>query len=110
MAFAERLCIKNNQNGVQLLATQKPIKRPGWWEAKLVLFWMLATLGGVGNRGPPVQRSTSSPPPTPDYQGARTFRGQELLYTEGQGWGGVATCQNITVISDSHLEIGHAVV
>ena len=105
MAFTEGLCIKSNQKWGP--ATQKPIKRPGWWEGKLVLFWMLATVGGVGNRGPPVQRPTSSPPPTPDYQGARPFRGHELLYTEGQGWGGVATC---TVISDSHLEIGHAVV
>ena len=77
MAFTERLCIKSNQKWGP--ATQKPIKRPGWWEGKLVLFWMLATVGGVGNRGPPVQRPTSSPPPTPDYQGARPFRGQELL-------------------------------
>ena len=31
------------ERAVQLLATQKPLKRPDWWEGTFVLFWMLAT-------------------------------------------------------------------
>ena len=31
------------ESRVQLLAAQKPIKRPGWWKGKFVLFWMPAT-------------------------------------------------------------------
>ena len=30
-------------SGVQLLTTQKPVKRPAWWKGKFALFWMLAT-------------------------------------------------------------------
>ena len=32
--------------GVQLLAAQKAINRPGWWKGKFVLFQVAATVGG----------------------------------------------------------------
>ena len=32
------------QDGVWLLAVQKPISRPGWWKGKFALFQMLATV------------------------------------------------------------------
>ena len=78
MAFAERLCIKSNQKWGPAACHSKANKEARLMGRK-VLVWMLATVGRVENRGPPVQRSTSSPPPTPDYQGARPFRGQALL-------------------------------
>ena len=56
--------------GVRLLATQKPLKRPGWKGR----FLDAAKVGMWG-----VDASLS----------------------------GEATCRNSTVISDSHLEIGH---
>ena len=34
--------------GVWLLATQKPINRPGWWKAKFALFQMSASATGEG--------------------------------------------------------------
>ena len=34
---------------VQLLAAQKPINRPGWWEGKFALFQMLTTQGEGGH-------------------------------------------------------------
>ena len=57
------------ENGIRLLATQKPTKRPGWWKGKFVLFQMLAT-GGGGWRTP-VQSPTS---PLPLTVGAFTDR------------------------------------
>mgnify|MGYP006996431933 CR=1 FL=1 len=36
------------QSGIQLLATPKPLKRPGWWKEKFALFWLLATGGQEG--------------------------------------------------------------
>ena len=30
------------ESGVWSFATQKPIKRPGWWNGKFTLFWMPA--------------------------------------------------------------------
>ena len=40
------------QSGVQLLTTQKPIKRPGWWKRKCASFWMpaMGCGGGEGRR------------------------------------------------------------
>ena len=35
--------------GVWLLATQKLMKRQGWWKGKFALFWMLATGVGAGS-------------------------------------------------------------
>ena len=32
------------QDGVWLLAVQKPMSRPGWWKGKFALFQMLATV------------------------------------------------------------------
>ena len=34
---------------VQLLTSQKSLKRPGWWKGKYALFWMLTTRGQGGN-------------------------------------------------------------
>ena len=42
------------ESRVRLLAAQKPIKRVGWWEGKLALFWMPANsslVWGVGGAG-----------------------------------------------------------
>ena len=36
------ICRDVIQSGVQLLTTQKPTKRPGWWKGKFALFWMPA--------------------------------------------------------------------
>ena len=36
--------------GIQLLATQKSINRPGWWKGKFALFQMPATGGQQGSR------------------------------------------------------------
>ena len=33
------ICRDVIQSGVQLLTTQKPTKRPGWWKGKSALFW-----------------------------------------------------------------------
>ena len=49
----------------RLLATQKPIKKPGWWKGKFALFQMPATGGGD-------QRPTPSVPP-PTSKGVRAF-------------------------------------
>ena len=37
--------ISISESGITLLASQKPIKRLGWWRRKCALFWMLATWG-----------------------------------------------------------------
>ena len=52
-------------HGVQLLATQKPTNRPGWWKGTFALFQMLAT-GGWGWQ-------TSVQRPTPPQQAVRAF-------------------------------------
>ena len=41
------------KSGIRLLATQKPIKRQGWWKGKFALFWMPATSreGGLLSKG-----------------------------------------------------------
>ena len=69
------------ENGIRLLGTQKPTKRPGWWERKLALFWIPATGAGGGIWGQgcmPVQGSTLSH--------IHTTSGQELLQAEGGGY------------------------
>ena len=48
------------ENGVRLLTTQKPLKRPCWWKGKFALFWILATW-------------------------EKDSRGQQLLHAEGGG-------------------------
>ena len=61
------------ETGVQLLATQKPVKRLNWWKGKLALFWMPATQGrGRVDTYP----EAISPPPM-------TISGQELLQLDG---------------------------
>ena len=42
-------CSIVTDNGVLLLAAQKPKKRPSWWKEKFTLFWMSATAVGVGD-------------------------------------------------------------
>ena len=84
--------------GFWLLAAQKPINRPGWWKEKFALFQTPATDAGGGWQMF-VQRSL--PPQCPTHQQAE---GWELLKT---GVGEGATCRNSTVISNSHLQIGH---
>ena len=44
-----QICYLKDICGVRLLATQKPIHRPGWWKGKLALFQLLAP-GGGGSR------------------------------------------------------------
>ena len=78
-------------HGVQLLATQKPINRPGWWKGTFALFQMLAT-GGWGWQ-------TSVQRPTPPQKA-----GGESFYRQS---GGEGTCRNSTVVSNNHLQIGH---
>ena len=85
------------ENGVWLLPSQKPAKRPGWWERKLALFWIPATRAGGGYGGGDVCLSRGQLPATYIKQVGKSFyRPRE-----------VATCKNSTVSSDSHLEIGH---
>ena len=56
--------------GVQLLAAQKAINRPGWWKGKFVLFQVAATVGGGWQTS--VQRPTPHPAAT-DKRGVRAF-------------------------------------
>ena len=79
------------KSGVQLLATQKPIKRPGWWKGKFALFWMLATMG----EGRCLSKGRL--PPHPQQSVGKSF------YRRREG----ATCRNSTVSSDRPLDIGH---
>ena len=60
--------------GVQLLATQKPINRSGWWKGKLALFQMWQLSGGGLTS---VQRLTPH---------LLTTSGARALYTEGEGY------------------------
>ena len=53
-------------SGVWLLATEKPMKRPGWWEGKFAAFWMLAT--GWGSRKDSYPKTNSPQHPHTDYQ------------------------------------------
>ena len=87
------------ENGIRLLATQKPTKRPGWWERKLALFWIPATGVGGGYGGGDVCLSRGQLLATYIQQVGKSF------YRLREG----ATCRNSTVSSDSHLEIGHTV-
>ena len=58
------------ESGVWLLATQKLLKRPGWWKGEFALVWMLATgVGGV--EGGCVSKGRLPP--------SLTISGQELL-------------------------------
>ena len=59
------------ESGVWLLASQKPIMRPGWWKWKFALFWMITT-GVLGGGQMPVQR-LSTLPPLPWQSGAKSF-------------------------------------
>ena len=79
---------------VQLLATQKPVNRPGWWKGKFALFQMLAT--GDGEGGKHLSKGQSHNPPPHDNQGVR-------LFIDRVG-GGEVTSRKITVISNSHLQ------
>ena len=89
----ERMC------GFWLLATQKPINRPGWWKEKFALFQMLATEAGGGWQMF-VQRPLFPSALLTNKQGGESF------YRQSRGVGGV-TCRNTTIISNSHLQIGH---
>ena len=83
------------ENGVRLLTTQKPLKRPGWWKRKFALLCMPATNEGEGKQTP-VQRLSSLP---------LSVSVEELLLTEEE-----ATYRNSTVNSvilklvTSHLD------
>ena len=66
-------CLIVTESGVRLLATQKPIKRPGWWKGNCFIL-------DAGNRGMgrvdacPKADSTPTPTPTPrDNQWATAF-------------------------------------
>ena len=59
--------------GVWLLATQKPISRPGWRKGKFALFQMLATGGEGGSRRGGWQPSVQRPTPPSDKQAVRAF-------------------------------------
>ena len=81
---------------VWLLATQKPINRPGWLKGSWLYFrcWQL---GGWGEEAWVVDicPKANSTLPTPNKQGVRAF-----IDRGGQGG---STCRNSTVISNSHL-------
>ena len=47
------------ESGVQLLTTQKPIKRPDWLKGKFALFWMPETR--EYSRADPCPRANSTP-------------------------------------------------
>ena len=66
------------------------MERPGWWEGKFVLLWMLATGGGMWT---PVQRLTS-------------LLWQSVLKSFCRQKEGVSI-RNSTASSNSHLEISH---
>ena len=94
---ANRWVMEQTENGIRLLATQKPTKRPGWWERKLALFWIPATGAGGGYRGGGVCLSRGQLPAAYIQPVGRSFyRLRE-----------VAICRNSTVSSNSHREIGH---
>ena len=80
--------------------TQKLINSQGWWKGKFALFWMPATWG---QRGGARQGRTPGQRPTPLLQWQSVAKS---FYRQRKG----AMCRNSTVSSDSHLEIGHAVV
>ena len=63
--------IINKRYSVQLLTTQKPLNRPGWWKGKFALFQMPATAGECRH----LSRGWLSPPPphTLASSGARAF-------------------------------------
>ena len=63
--------------GVKLLATQKPVNRPGWWKRKFALFQMLATGEGEGGR-----HLSKGQLPNLDRQGVNVFTDRVV------GWGG----------------------
>ena len=80
------------ESGVQLLASQKPVKRQVGGKESLLYFgcWQ------------PVGRADSYPKAdSPHWQSVG-----KSFYRQRVG----ATCRNSTVSSDSHLEIGHVVV
>ena len=89
------------ENGVWLLAGQKPLKRPGWWKGKFTLFWILATQRGSGGWADicPKANSTHTHTHTPSHRQSVGWS----FYRPREG----ATCRKSTVNSDSHLEIGH---
>ena len=58
--------------GAQVLATQKPVSRPGWWKGKFALFQMPATGVGEGWQTS-VQKVGDSPHPLMATSGARAF-------------------------------------
>ena len=91
--------IVTDRGGVLLLAAQKPINRPGWWKEKFALFQMLATEAGGGWQMF-VQRPLFPSAPLTNKQRGESF------YRQNRRVGGV-TCRNTTVISKSHLQIGH---
>ena len=70
------------KNGVWLLAAQKPIKRPGWWKGKFVLFqcWQLGREEGRADFCP----KSPSPRPRPGWQpgGKCFYRWREGLHAE----------------------------
>ena len=67
------------ENGVWLLAGQKPLKRPGWWKGKFTLFWILATQRGSGGWAdicPKANSTHTHTHPATDNQWAGAFIGQ----------------------------------
>ena len=71
------------ENGIRLLATQKPTKRPGWWERKLALFWIPATGAGGGYGGGDVCLSRGQLSATYIQQVGKSFyRLREGLHAE----------------------------
>ena len=79
--------------GVQVLATQKPMNRPGWWK--------VCFISDAGNRGGGGQMSVQRwTPPSTDNQGDKSF------YRLREG----APGRNSTVNFNSHLDVSHAMV
>ena len=86
------------KGGVQLLASQKPINRRGWWKGKFALFQVLATrVGGRTWGWTSIQRPAHHhrPPPRPQQAAGKSFDRQRK-----------GSWRNRTVSSYSHLQIG----
>ena len=70
------ICNTVTESGVRQLATQKPIKRQGWWKGKFALFWMPTNWWGGARGGAGGGRLLSKARPPPDNQWARAFIGE----------------------------------
>ena len=77
------------RGGVQLLTTQKPIKRPDWLKGKFALFWMPATRGN--SRDDLCPKAYSSPRQLrvrAFMEGGRGLHAETTVIEIGHQWSG----------------------